>query len=303
VADLTGMIERLQVELGPISGSPVPLKGGITNRNYRARLGGNEYVIRLPGKDTELLGISREAERIANIAAAGLGIAPAVAAGNDECLVTEFLDCTDVDPDRLRADPGGVARALLAFHGSGTSLPSRFWVPELLEDYAAIVAHRGGALPAEYEATRAIAARIATALPLSAPAPCHDDLLLANILDVAGRDGPRTMLVDWEYAGMGHPLFDLGNLAVNNEFDDPAEDRLLGAYFGARASDGQRAALKLMKLMSDAREAAWGVVQGVISELDFDFAGYAQKHFDRLAAAADDPRLEEWLAAASEGYA
>jgi thiamine kinase-like enzyme len=112
-------------------------------------------------------------------------------------------------------------------------------------------------------------------------------------------DGQRTLLVDWEYAGMGHPLFDLGNLAVNNEFDEAAEERLLGGYFGAPVTDGRRAALKLMKIMSDAREAAWGVVQGVISELEFDFAGYAQKHFDRLAAAAEDPRLGEWLDSAS----
>jgi 2-methylcitrate dehydratase PrpD len=47
--------------------------------------------------------------------------------------------------------------------------------------------------------------------------------------------------------------------------------------------------------MSDAREAAWGVVQGTISELDFDFGAYANKHFARLLAAADDHRLQEWL--------
>jgi thiamine kinase-like enzyme len=127
--------------------------------------------------------------------------------------------------------------------------------------------------------------------------PCHDDLLPANLLLV---DGSRIMLVDWEYAGMGHRLFDLGNLAVNNEFDDGAEARLLSAYYDEDPpSGGHRAALKLMRIMSDAREAAWGVVQGVISELDFDFAAYAKKHFDRLSTAADDPRLEEWLSAAA----
>ena len=50
-----------------------------------------------------------------------------------------------------------------------------------------------------------------------------------------------------------------------------------------------------MRIMSDAREAAWGVVQGAISELDFDFGDYADKHFARLARSAGDPRLEEWL--------
>jgi thiamine kinase-like enzyme len=98
---------------------------------------------------------------------------------------------------------------------------------------------------------------------------------------------------------MGHPLFDLGNLAVNNEFDDAAEVRLLSAYFDEPPTERRRAALKLMRLMSDAREAAWGVVQGVISELDFDFGDYAARHFARLAAAASDPDFESWLRAAS----
>ena len=39
-----------------------------------------------------------------------------------------------------------------------------------------------------------------------------------------------------------------------------------------------------MRIMSDAREAAWGVVQGVISELEFDFDDYAAQHFARLRA-------------------
>jgi hypothetical protein len=54
-----------------------------------------------------------------------------------------------------------------------------------------------------------------------------------------------------------------------------------------------------MRIMSDAREAAWGVAQTVLSELDFDFEAYAARHFERLAAAAHDPRLREWLGAAA----
>ena len=291
--DLAAIVEQLTGQLGPLEGEPVPLEGGITNRNFRVRFGAGDYVLRLPGKETSLLGIDRTAERIANEAAAQLGIAPAVAAGDERSLVTQFVVCEPIDADRLRADPAPVARALRAFHDCRATLPTRFWVPELLEDYAAIVAERGGELPRGYQSARDVAARIAAALPLAEPVPCHNDLLPANLLSVPG----GVMLVDWEYAGMGHPLFDLGNTAVNNEFDDPAEDRLLEAYHGALPSVAQRAALKLMRIMSDAREGAWGVVQGVISELDFDFRAYAEKHFDRLAAAAGDPRFEQWIEA------
>ena len=175
-------------------------------------------------------------------------------------------------------------------------LPARFWVPELLDQYASIVAERGGSLPAAYAPTQALARRIAQALPLQRPLPCHDDLLPANLLTLV--PGGAIVLVDWEYAGMGHRLFDLGNLAVNNEFDHAAEERLLEAYFDAPPTDRRRAALALMRIMSDAREAAWGVIQSVISELDFDFDAYAAKHFERLLAKARSPEFEDWLAAA-----
>jgi thiamine kinase-like enzyme len=296
--ELTAILADLEPRLGAIDGEPAPLDGGITNRNYRVRFGESDYVVRLPGKDTGLLGISRNAERIANQAASRLGIAPEVVAADRRSIVTRFVeDGAAVDPDGLRANPAPVAHALRAFHALELELPARFWVPELLSEYGRIVSERGGSLPAAYADTEAIAARVADALPLTDPAPCHDDLLPGNLMTTDG--GVSVLLVDWEYAGMGHPLFDLGNLAVNNEFDEAAEERLLEAYFGAPATQGQRAALKLMRLMSDAREAAWGVVQGVISELDFDFGDYAARHFARLAAAANDPDFESWLRGAS----
>jgi thiamine kinase-like enzyme len=295
MTELGPIVDRLEQRLGTATGPPIPLDGGITNRNYRVHLGERDYVLRMPGKDTELLGISREAERLANEQAARLGIAPDVAAADDDYLVTGYLECDAIDADRLRAAPDGVGRALRAFHDSGVRLPVTFWVPDLLDSYAEIVAARGGMLPDSYERTRVLARRIAEVLPLSDPAPCHDDLLPGNLVTV----GSEVKLVDWEYAGMGHRMFDLGNLAVNNEFDAPAEERLLTAYFGEPPDGGRRAALALMKIMSDAREAAWGVIQGVISELDFDFREYADEHFARLQAAAEDPRLQVWIDAAS----
>ena len=54
-----------------------------------------------------------------------------------------------------------------------------------------------------------------------------------------------------------------------------------------------------MRLMSDVREAMWGVVQQAISSLDFDYRAYADEHFARLRAGAADPRLKDWIDAAS----
>jgi thiamine kinase-like enzyme len=295
VGELSDILARLESSLGPLTEGPVPLTGGITNRNFRVRLGETEYVVRRPGKDTDLLGIDRESEWLATDGAAALGIAPAVAARVEDCLVTRFIACSAVSAQQLAARVEEIARALRAFHNSQVRLPTSFRIPDLLDKYLIIVRSHGETVPAGYTEAVVVAARIESVLPGIEARPCHNDLLAGNIIR-ARQDG-RLMIVDWEYAGMGDPRFDLGNLSINNDFHEAADERLLSAYHGARPTDAQRAALQLMRVLSDAREGAWGVVQGQLSELDFDFAGYASEHFERMRAASASADFEEWLAA------
>ncbi len=303
MADLDEILGRIEPVLGPRTGEASALEGGITNRNYRVTLGTREYVVRLPGRDTELLGINRHAERLAAARAASLQIGPEVVYADEDCFVAEFVAARTSDPAALASDPAPVARALRAFHDTRLRLPARFWVPEVLAEYARTVTARGGILPSAYRRAQELVARIAQAVPLTEPTSCHNDLLAANLLvagpQAGGEDDRHIMIVDWEYAGMGHRLFDLANLAVNNAFDDDAQDRLLEAYFGAPPDPAQRAAVSLMRIVSDAREAAWGVLQRLVADLDFDFCAYAEMHFERLQRAAADPRLKGWLNAAS----
>ena len=298
IPELTEVVARLAALLGPREGTVVQLEGGITNRNFRVNFGGTDYVVRLPGKRTALLGIDREAECMANKAAAELGIAPQVAALLTEpsALVTQFVSGREMKADELREPEtiAEVAHDLRSLHDSGTELPSGFDSFRLVEEYAETGRAKGSEPPAGYDEALAVARRIERAVrdqPGHEPVPAHNDLLPANFL----RDGNRMQLIDWEYAGMGDRWFDLGNFAVNNELDDDQEAQLLEAYFGEPADDQKRATLKLFRFMSDFREGMWGVVQAGVSELDFDFRDYAQKHFDRLEKARTDPRFEGWI--------
>ena len=296
--ELTEAVARLSALLGPRQGGVLRLEGGITNRNFRVNLGGTEYVVRLPGKDTDLLGIDREAERLATKKAAELGLGPKVAAMLDQppCLVTCFVESREVTAAELR-EPSHIeeiGEALRGFHHSGLELPTDFYASEIVSHYAEVSQSRGGTLPEGFQHARDCARKVVKAVRKKAehrPLPCHNDLLTANFLN----DGERLVIVDWEYAGMGDPYFDLGNFAVNNELGDADEERLLAAYFGEEATPRRRAALKLFRFMSDFREAMWGVVQTSVSELDFDFEGYADKHFKRLAETSEDERFRSWL--------
>jgi thiamine kinase-like enzyme len=291
------VIDAVQDQLGPLAGAPVALGGGITNHNFRARFGEAEVVLRIAGHQTELLGIDRASEHVATQAAAKLGIAPAVLAFIPEhsCLVTAFVPGVPLAEEALR-ERGAmveVARALRAFHEHAPSLPVSFDVPQIARDYLELARGRGALLPAAALDAARLSERIAGALtgPEHAVVPCHDDLLAANVLG----DGARIWLVDWEYAGMGDRYFDLGNLSINNGFGEDDDRALLAAYWDEPCSDRRFAALRLMRAMSDVREALWGTVQSAISELDFDFAGYAERHLRRLAQTTADPRFESWL--------
>ena len=93
---------------------------------------------------------------------------------------------------------------------------------------------------------------------------------------------------------MGDPFFDLGNLAVNHEFGTDEEIGLLAAYDGD-VRPARRARLCLMRVVSDFREAMWGVLQQGISTLDVDFHAYAGEHFERLLAAVRAPEFDRAL--------
>ena len=279
---LDAILSRLATLLGPVDGVPVALTGGITNRNYRVRFGAFDTVVRLCGKDTGALGIDRETEAIATARAASLGIGPAVLArlAQDGVLVCAFLPGATVPVDTILAP---LAQAIRAFHDSGP-LPSAFDVFALIER-----------APVDTE-MRSIAWRIAAAVRADGLAACHNDLLAANVLS---HPSVGVRIVDWEYAGMNHRCFDLGNLVANNGLDEAATERLLAAYFSHGVSDRDRAVVALMCFVSDLREAVWGQTQRDLSELDFDYTAYADAHFVRAHARATDPRLEDWLACAA----
>jgi thiamine kinase-like enzyme len=294
--ELAAIIDRLEPELGPLEGRPQPLDGGITNRNYRLRMGGEDLVLRICDHGAEVLGIDRTTEEIASRRAAAEGIAPPVVAflADVPALVTRWLPGGDVPVEELRS-PGvlaQVAELLRRLHAT-PALPSAFAVFRLVEDQRGLAV----AVPESYERILALSRRIEAALtgPEHVPVSCHNDLLTANFV----RNGARVCIVDWEYAGMNDRYFDLGNLSVNNGFDAEHDRALLELYFEEPVTERRFATLQLMRLISDFREAMWGAVQQGRSELDFDYAGYADEHFGRLERAAADPRVEEWLAVAA----
>jgi len=263
------------------------LGGGITDHNVRIDVAGGTYVLRVGGRDAALLGIDRAVEYEAALAAAAVGIGPEVIqfVEPEGYLVTRYIEGEIVPPERIR-EPDSirrVARALRAVH-NGPPLPARFISFRVVEDYRTVAFAHGAEVPSRYAWAHQVARRVERARGAFPERPCHNDLINANLID----DGTRIRIVDWEYAGMGDVFFDLANFSVNNGLEREERQALLEAYFGTVRPADERA-LQLMVFMSDFREAMWAVVQGAVSQLDFDFATYTAEHVERMEATAATP--------------
>ncbi len=271
------------------------LDGGITNENVRVDVAGESFVLRLAGAKTELLGIDRQQEHLAQAAAAQIGVAPEVVCfiEPEGYLVTRFVNGRSPSPIEMKqSDMIQHVAALLKRVHALPPISATFSAFRVVEQYTAVAKQHGVTFPPQFAEWLARVGEIETAVnktPFTL-ALCHNDLLNGNFLMGNG----RVWLLDWEYAGMGDIYFDLANFAAHHEFGDEQESRLLKDYFGT-VTPSQQARLKLMKIMSDFREAMWGMVQVGISQLDFDFRAYADQHFDRVVANLYHSKFRQWL--------
>ena len=281
LATYTGPIERL---------------GGLTNRVYRL----GAHVLRLPGAGTAEY-IHRGHEALSAQAAARAGVGPQVVHVDPASgiMVTQHIDrAVTMTAQGFRDRPGAVARAGAAFralHRSGETFPFRFELFAMIDDYLALLATKDVALPAGYHAVLADTAAIRAALALApAPlAPCHCDPLCENLLDT----GDKVWIVDWEYAGMNDPMWDLGDLSVEGQFDAAQDRALLTSYFDGPPGAADHGRMVIYKAMCDLLWTLWGLIQLANANPADDFRSYADNRFARCRALMGTPAFGQHLAA------
>ena len=271
------------------------LGGGITNRNFKVTLDDGAYVLRIGGKDTELLGIDRRVEHEASLAAAAVGVGPEVVAfiEPEGYLVTRFIGG---ERGRAGGDSGArgapSGRAVPPRRPRGPPIPARFDSFRVVEAYARDGCDaRRSRFRRAYERARETAALVERARGPRARAsvpqrPPDRELHRRRQPDPDRRLGVR---------GHGRRLLrprELRGQQRARPTDETAS--CCAAYFGDVRPEHERA-LPLMRFMSDFREAMWGVVQQALSDLDFDFRGYADEHFERLERTASERRFRKAL--------
>ena len=263
------------------------LPGGITNRNYKVVSATGNRMARVC-EDHRVLGIDRRNEVACQGAAAALGIAPGIVYQEEGILVSEFIEAlTLADSDvREAAMLRRLAQVLRHLHGARDSLSGEllYFCPfQTIRTYAGNARELGARLPETIDSVLEDMIWLSEEISPFRPALCHNDVLAANILD----DGDRLWLVDWEYGGMGNPLFDLAGVCGNCGLEREEEVLLLSAYFGREDAAVARE-VRILKAVSLLRETLWAVIQTIASDIDFDYVTYAAELFEAYSRARQD---------------
>lgn len=277
-----------------------PLSGGLTNENFLVEAGGERYVMRLPGRSTELLSIDRENEVHNTRAAALTGIGPKVLehVPGIDVMVLEYIAGRTMSAATLGSEDMArrMASSFRMLHSAPRFLHD-FDMFRLIDYYLKIVDEHSVVIPPDYRDWLDTVGSIERAVRVAAlpAAPCHNDLLCENFID----DGDLLRIVDYELSGNNDPCFDLGNTAQEAEFGPGLREALCEAYFGG-PEPTQLARMNLFALMSDVGWTLWGAIQARISEVDYDFKGYYEGRWERALAVLRGPELRSWMEAAAK---
>jgi thiamine kinase-like enzyme len=257
------------------------LSGGLTNTNHLVTVDGERYVVRIPGRSTELLAVDRENERHNAAAGATTGVSPRIVEVLEDLdvIVIEYIDGTTMSGDRLRTPEQvrRIASSLRRLHAAPRFLKD-FDMFRLTEFYLSVCEERDVRIPDGFRDHLDDVAVIERALgerPLP-PAPCHNDLLAENYID----DGEQLWIVDFEYSGNNDPAFELGDTAQECAFDADLRAILCEAYFGA-ATPALLGRMELHAVMADVGWTLWAAIQARISTIDYDFWGWAVERWER----------------------
>jgi len=261
----------------------------MTNLNFKVSDTSGDYVVRL-GEDDPVHLISRSNEIASCEAAYAVGLSPQLVYHQPGILVVRFVEGRVFDESDVRLDSNlhRIIDLLQKFHHQVplhfNQVPVMFWVFQVLRHYSNLLEQGNSVHLPRLAELAAIARKLESAVGPVEIVFGHNDLLAANFID----DGDKIWLIDFDYAGFNSPLFDLSNLASNNELSEAQERKMLEQYYQDVVDEARLSSYHAMKCASLLRETLWSMISEIYSRVDMDFAEYTQKNLTRFESVYAD---------------
>ncbi|MBQ1252615.1 MAG: phosphotransferase [Firmicutes bacterium] len=273
--------------------------GGLTNRNYKVTLtNGKKIAMRIAGQGTDEY-LNRSAEKRNASLVSGLGINAEIyffdlKTGSQ---LSHFITGRTLTPEDFQNDREilkKTAEIMNKYHNCGQSFADDFDPLRETRTYAKIL--RASNFTEFYEGYDIIKKRLLDVAEayINCPqkkVPCHNDPLSANFME----EGDRLYLIDWEYAGMNDPTFDLAAIINENCLDDETAEYFLECYYGGELTEEQRARVHISRFVADALWACWSLVQ-INSGKDRDlYWDYGQDRVNWCMKFINHPKFDDYL--------
>jgi thiamine kinase-like enzyme len=248
-------ILRLSRELIPGTGPPhiQPLRAGLTNETFRVERNEESYALRVAGADPEPLGLDRVWEEQILKAAGASGLAPPLVRSDAArgLLVTRWVFGRTWSESELpeAANLRKITALMRRVHALSIPACARIMSPaSWIELYLRALSQREE--PAPDSILQSMASAYLERLAELPPGPrvvCHSDMHRMNLIEAE----ETLLLLDWEYAHVSEPLWDVAAWSANNDLDADAQHALLLNYRGSAPAAAERARFRLMLWLYD----------------------------------------------------
>jgi thiamine kinase len=221
------------LQVAPTTLTAARIKGGLTNESWLVQGADDAVVVRISTADEHALQLNRPSETLVleRVQRAGIGAEVLLCAPERRLLVTRKLPAETMTIEAMR-DPV-MLRPLTALlrRLHSISVPQSVQQSDLLAILQGYWQSLDGHPDHQEDSaeTRAYAAEIARESASTANrCLCHNDVHHLNLMS----DGKQLWLLDWEYAGIGDPFFDLAAVCCYHDYSQALRNQLLLAYRG-----------------------------------------------------------------------
>ncbi|MEO7208794.1 MAG: phosphotransferase [Steroidobacteraceae bacterium] len=246
-------IERLCRAIAPGAGSigVEALGAGLTSETYRVTRDGVTYALKVAAEPREFcLDLPWEVRVLERAANAGLAPRLVYCDLDGAVLLSGWVEGRSWVSHEAAAAANleRIAELLRRVHALAAPLPARQVTPlQWIEIYEALSARTSSSSdPALRSAALARAESLAD-LPRAAGAVCHSDLHAMNLL----QQHDSLILLDWEYAHVTDPFWDLAGWCANNDFESELQWSLLSRYLGNAPMPSEWQRLRLLLALYD----------------------------------------------------
>jgi thiamine kinase-like enzyme len=225
---------------------------GLVNESYRVERGALAYSLRVPASHAAELGLDREWECRVLEGAAAADLAPVIerCAPREGILLAHWVHGRSWTPEQVRRAENVERMAVLLRRIHALAVPHgprRMSPATWIAYYGAGLRRHGGAEPHELQPL--VRPRLAA---LAEPTPhqlvlCHSDLHPQNLIEC----DRGLVLLDWEYAHVSEPCWDLAGWICNNDLDVDFGQSLFASYLGRLPTASEAARLRLLVWLYD----------------------------------------------------